>query len=421
MKIAIRKSHVQGTAGAPPSKSYTIRGLMCAALAHGQSSIRNPLLADDTSAALEVLGRIGVRVETGRDAWNIFGGHFKTPSEALFCGESAATLRFMTAICSLVPGESRLTAGLSLSRRPVRPLAEALRRWGVDSSCAGDFAPVTVTGGGLKGGLTEIPGDISSQFVSALLLIAPLAAGISRIHLSSPLESQSYVEMTLECLQRFGIAVEHSHNWLEYTITPQQYNNAGYVVEGDWSSASYLLALGATAGPVRVNGLNLSSLQGDRAILDFLTEMGTSITATADEIKISRNRLKALKADLNECIDLLPTLAALAALAEGTSEFSGIQRARLKESDRISSVKEGLEKLGIKVVEGPDRLTITGANIQPATINSHNDHRIAMAFSIIGAASGGLTIDGAECISKTYPEYWDTIRSLGVKIDEQYE
>jgi 3-phosphoshikimate 1-carboxyvinyltransferase len=248
-----------------------------------------------------------------------------------------------------------------------------------------------------------------------------LASQKSRIILTTPLESQSYVMMTLECLQQFGIEIKHSDNYLEYEISPQRYKFINYSVEGDWSSASYLMGLGAVAGSVYVRGLNISSLQGDRVILNLLQEMGASIKDTKDEIIVGRSRLKAIRIDLKECIDLLPTMAVLAALAEGTSEFTGIRRARLKESDRICSVKQGLERLGIKVIEESDRLIITGGQPLPAVIDSFNDHRIAMAFSIMGAAGGaaGITIDGAECVSKTYPEYWNSIRNLGVKIDEQ--
>ena len=420
MQILIEKSEIKGQVQSPSSKSYTIRSLMCAALARGQSEIRNPLSSDDTEAALRVLRKIGVQVATDGDRWLVNGGLFQNPCEDLFCGDSAATLRFMSAICALVPGRSRLTAGPSLSKRPVITLVQALQRWGVDISSQGDTAPVIVNNGGrFSGGLTELPGDISSQYISALLLIASLAMGNTLIRLTSPLESRSYVLMTLECLERFGIKVKYTDELMEYETVRQEYQPAKVNIEGDWSSASYLLGLGAVGGEIKVGNINIQSMQGDRVILDILKKMGAGVEEAEGFIIVRKSQLKAIQADLKECIDLLPTLAVLAALAEGTSVFTGIQRASLKESNRVKTVKDGLKRAGIRVIEEIDKLTIQGGQPTPAEIDSYNDHRIAMSFSLLGIASGGITIKGAECVSKTYPEYWNTLRSLGVKMHEQ--
>jgi 3-phosphoshikimate 1-carboxyvinyltransferase len=379
----------------------------------------DPLDSDDTRAAVQVLEQIGVKIFREEGVWQVRGGGFQPPREDLYCGDSAATLRFMTAVCSTVPGKCRLTAGPSLSKRPVRTLVEALKQWGVKADCRGDYAPVEVRGGRLPGGLTELPGDISSQYVSALLIAAPLAEQESRVRLTTPPESGPYILMTLECLRQFGISVRVTDDLREYVIPPQKYSPAVYEVEGDWSSASYLLALGAAAGEMKVSHLNLKSLQGDKKIVDWLQMMGASIGTGGDSLTVKKDRLRAIRADLNDCIDLLPTMAVMAALAGGTSELTGIRRARLKESDRISSMKEGLERAGIEVREGTDSLLITGGEPRRAVIDSKNDHRIAMAFSLLGAAKGGITLEGAECVSKTYPGYWDTLRRQGVKIDEQ--
>lgn len=419
MRISINKSTLKGAVRAPSSKSYTIRGLICAALAAGRSELKDPLSSDDTEAALRVLSRIGVRARLKTGCWQIDGGGFRAPGEDLYCGESAATLRFMTAIGSLTPGGCRLTAGPSLSRRPVNTLVEALKKWGVQVSCRGDFAPVEITGGQLKGGMTELRGDISSQYVSALLLVAPRCVERSQIRLTTPLESRSYVLMTLECLEKFGIRVIASDDLNEYEIWPQVYHEAIYPVEGDWSSASYLLSLGAVAGEMRISNLNRLSLQGDKAIADILKSMGAWVGSAGEDLVVKKDRLMAIKTDLNECIDLLPTVAVLASLAEGRSELTGIRRARLKESDRVASVMEGLGRAGIEVREEEDRLFITGGRPHAAVIDSKNDHRIAMAFSLMGVAYGGMTLEGAECVSKTYPEYWNILGELGVEIYEQ--
>jgi 3-phosphoshikimate 1-carboxyvinyltransferase len=404
---------------APSSKSYTIRGLLCAALAKGKSEIIHPLSSDDTEASLNVLSQVGIHVQQEQDSWQVIGGDFHKPHTDLFCGESAATLRFMTAICSLIPGECRLVAGHSLSQRPVKPLVQALRQLGVNCSCQGEVAPVIVDGGELEGGVTELPGNISSQFISALLFISPLADKGTKIRLTTLLESKPFVLMTLKCLEEFGIKAESSPDLREFEILKQTYKPTKYRVEGDWSSASYLLALGATCGEVEVENLNPESLQGDKIVLDLLTDMGASVIVSKNSVTVKKSRLSAIRADLSDCIDLLPTMAVLAAVADGVSEFVGIERARIKESNRVSTIREGLERMGIKIREEANRLTIAGAEPKGSVIDTRGDHRIAMAFSILGSAVGGTIINDAECISKTYPEFWDILESIGgrVKID----
>jgi len=419
MKTSIYKSEVKGKVRAPSSKSYTIRGLLCAALAKGKSELIHPLSSDDTEASIEVLSNIGIRIIKGKNSWQVIGGDFHKPDTDLFCSESAATLRFMTAICSLVPGKCRLVAGSSLSRRPVKPLIQALRQLGVNCSCQGEVAPVIVDGGRLNGGVTELPGIISSQFISALLFISPLADKGTIIRLTTPLESKPFVLMTLKCLEEFGIKVEFSSDLGEFEILKQTYKPAKYRVEGDWSSASYLLALGAVCGEVEVENLNPQSWQGDKIILNLLRDMGASVIINKNSVTVSKSRLNAIRADLSDCIDLLPTMAVLAAAANGVSEFLGIERARLKESNRVSALREGLESMGIKVGEEANRLTIAGAEPRGSVIDTRGDHRIAMAFSILGSVAGETVIDDAECVSKTYPEFWDILKSMGgkVKID----
>ena len=419
MRVTIEKSDIRGKATAPPSKSYTIRGLMCAALARGESEIVHPLYADDTEAAVRVLSDIGVGVEQSKGLWRISGGDLLQPDADLYCGDSAATLRFMTAIGSIVPGRCRLTAGASLAGRPVGLLVEALRRLGVDCSSDNGLAPVIVNGGRLKGGETELPGDVSSQFLSALLLVSPFAEEGMHIRLTTPLESKPYVAMTLDSMARFGINVIASAGMDDFYTAKQTYQPTSYEVEGDWSSASYLLALGAVMEGMEVENLNSQSLQSDRVMLEFLRRMGADVEVSPGAIRVSGSKLKALRADLSDCIDLLPTVAVLAAVAEGTSEFEGIGRARLKESNRVAAVREGLEKMGVKVAEEENRMTITGSSLKSAVVDSHDDHRIAMAFSILGVLAGNTTINGAECVNKTFPEFWDILKSIGgrLKID----
>ncbi len=444
MIVTVNKSAVKGLVQVPSSKSMTIRGLMCAALSRGTSEIVHPLVSEDTQAAADVLGKIGVTVRKESDLWRVTGGSLRAPAGELYCGESATTMRFMIAICSLIPGTHTLVGGPSLTKRPVKSLVEALRKLGVKSTLGGKTTPpVTVEGGTFKGGLTEIAGNISSQFISALLLIAPFTPKELSIKLTTPMTSTPYVLMTIWCLRKFGINVRHEAD--KFVVRRQRYLPTRLEVEGDWSSASYFLALGAVSEEgVTVENLSASTLQGDRVILDFLRRMGANVKVAGSSVNVSEGKLKAIRANLSDCIDLLPTLAVLAALADGKSEFTGIERARIKESNRVAVVKEGLQKLGVTVTEGSDRLTIIGletpvkidetkedqpgkdASVEeeipgekgPVVIKSYGDHRIAMAFSVFGAAKGNVVIDGAECVAKTFPGFWETFQSLGGELEK---
>jgi 3-phosphoshikimate 1-carboxyvinyltransferase len=417
MRILIGRSKVSGRAIAPSSKSYTIRGLMCAALAKGKSVLYSPLKSDDTDAAIDVLEKISVDIEQKTDLWSISGGCFCQPDSDLNCRESAATLRFMTAIASVIPGKSRITSSIFLSRRPIEPLIEALRQLGIACQYEAGNNVISVKGGNVDGGSVFLPGNISSQYVSALLLVGPLFENGITINLTTPLESKPYVEMTIECLRAFGIEVDASRDFTEFTVPKQQYRPAAYVIEGDWSSASYLLALGALTGEIAIENLNSQSLQGDKAMLDCLRKMGANITVDKNIITVRKSNLSGINVDLIDCIDLLPTIAVLAAMAEGKSELTGIVRARLKESDRVLSVKQELTKAGVTVRETTDCLTIVGTKPGGGQFDSHGDHRIAMALSLIGVMAGNTIISGAECVSKTYPSFWQELGRLGAKVE----
>lgn len=413
---SIERSELSGSARAPSSKSYTIRALMCAAVAEGWSEIVNPLRADDTEAALEVLRGLGIQVRDLPDRWRVFGNCLHKPSGELPCGDSAATLRFATALASVVAGTSRLVPRPGLARRPIEPLLQALRQAGVVCSWDSASSSVVVQGGSLRGGKVTVPGDVSSQFVSALLLVAPLAEQGLELELSSAAQSRPFVLMTLDTLNRFGIRVEHTLDLDDFRVAPQRYGAVAFNIEGDWSTASHLLCLGALCGRLRVENLRPASLQGDRAMLNILHQMGANISSNGDSVTASFSRLRSVTADLSDCIDLLPSVAALAAVAQGVSEFSGIGRARLKESNRVRAVSEGLRSMGIQTWEEHDVLKVAGSVPRPAVIDSHDDHRIAMAFAALGLRVGHTAIQGAGCVSKTFPGFWDLVKSLGGKV-----
>ncbi len=449
MRVTLGKSDVKGTVTVPASKSLTIRALMGAALSKGTSRIENPLVSEDTEAAARVLRQLGIGIIQDVGVWTVEGGTFRASNEELDCGESATTLRFIAAICGLIPGKHRIVGGPSLTQRPVKSLIEALRKLGVTCDMEGKTTPpVTVEGGVLKGGVTSIPGNISSQFISALMLIAPFAQKEVSIKLTTPLASRPYVLMTLWALRQFGVNVKSLVD--RFVVTRGRYTPCSFAVEGDWSSASYFLALGTASEGVTVENLRTGSLQGDRVIVDYIRGMGALIRVKGRAVTVSERPLHAIHADMSDCIDLLPTVSVLAALADGVTELTGIERARIKESNRITAVRQGLERLGIPVVEVQDRLTITGirtqkkvegayeeeeeegekeeavADVEPVVINSFGDHRIAMAFGVLGAVIGGETInettfgkvviDGAECVAKTFPDFWENMKAVGAEM-----
>jgi 3-phosphoshikimate 1-carboxyvinyltransferase len=416
MKVTIYKSKIWGNVKAPSSKSYTIRALMCASMAPGESRIYFPLNSDDTEASKNVLRKVGVRIDQVGESLVVNGGMFTEAQCDLYCNDSATTLRFMTAIASVIQGKTRLVPGPSLKNRPIEPLIQVLRQIGVNCYLCENESTVIVESDGLKGGLVKLAGNVSSQFLSALLLIGPFTEEGIRINLSSPLQSKPYILMTIECLKEFGIHVKVSEDFTEFTVTNQLFRPTEYVVEGDWSSASYLLALGAVSGRIEVTNLELESMQGDKILLDFLREMGALIERNRESIVVKSSELRALKADLKDCIDLLPTMAILAATATGTSEFVGISRGRIKESNRVAAVIDGLRRAGVEIVEERDRLMITGNKPHNAIIDSWKDHRIAMAFAILGIKYGGITINNADCVSKTFPGFWRMIKDVGGQI-----
>jgi len=417
MRVLISKSKANGVVKAPSSKSYTIRSLMCAALAEGQSRIVSPLESDDTIAARECLSQLGVQI-IGRDnLWLVEGGHLHAPENVVFCRDSAATLRFLAAICSVIPGRFTLSAGRSLAKRPVGVLVRALQQLGVECSANGELPPVHVNGGTLRGGVVYLPGDVSSQYVSALLMAAPLAKERVLINLTTPLESSPYVSMTVDCMNKFGVTINMAKDMQKFEVSPQKYIATAYNVEGDWTSASYFLGLGALAGEVTVTNLDIDTFQADKKIIDILMAMGADIRVNGEKITVRESPLKAVEVDLSDCIDLLPTVAVLAAVARGTSLLYGIGRARIKESDRIRAVRADLERMNVTVKEGKDSLSITGTWPSGAVIDSFSDHRIAMAFGILGTLVGQTEIEGAECVDKTYPDFWSVLKNIGGKLE----
>ncbi len=417
MNVTITPSGVSGSVAAPPSKSMTHRALTLAALARGRSRIRNPLTADDTEATAHVLEKLGVGLDRDEE-WVVDGGELRTPAGELHCRESGTTLRFMAAICALIEGECRLTGGSSLSSRPVGPLLDALGQLGVGSDSRGGLPPITIRGTGrIGGGEARLPGDVSSQFVSALLAVAPLAEAPVEITLTTRLESRPYVAMTMDAMRAFGVEAEASPDMVRLTAPLKPYKAATVTVEGDWSSAAYPLAAGALGGEVTVKGLNTGSSQADKAILPLLSEMGAQVSVSGGSVRVSASGLRGIEADLSDCPDLFPVVSALCAAADGGSRLTGLARLRLKESDRVAAMAEGLTRMGAEIRCDTDSAVITGGPLRGAEIDPWGDHRIAMSLAILALhAEGETTISDAGCVSKSYPGFWDDLAAIGGRL-----
>jgi 3-phosphoshikimate 1-carboxyvinyltransferase len=418
MDIRVVRSLVGGTLEAPSSKSMTHRALICSALAKGESVIRSPLISDDTLATRWILEFLGAEVSGNDEEWKVKGGSLKEPYAELDCGESGTTIRFMTAVCSLVDGVCKLTGGQSLSRRPMEPLVDGLKQLGVNIDSKGGLPPIIVKGRGrIRGGEAAIRGDISSQFVSALLLVAPLADRNTVIKITTQLESKPYVSMTMDTQRLYGVEVEASEDMTEFKIARQSYVPVDLTVEGDWSSAAFLLAAGALTGDVTLGNLNMDSEQADKAILDILKSMGAIVECRGSSINVREAKLRSVSMDILDCPDLFPVVTSLCTMASGTSTLTGIRRLQFKESDRIAAMAEGLKRMGVRTTLDGDTFTIEGGKPKGSTISPHHDHRIAMAFTVLGlVADGETTITNAECVSKSYPGFWDDMESIGAEI-----
>ncbi|MDH5437525.1 MAG: 3-phosphoshikimate 1-carboxyvinyltransferase [Candidatus Bathyarchaeota archaeon] len=412
-----------GEVYAPPSKAYTHRMMIGALLSRGTSRILNPLSSDDTQATLEAIEAFGAEVEPEETCWTIKGRpSLETPRNPIDCGESGATLRFMIPVATLAPGPSTFTLGLSISRRPLEPLLRSLKQLGAESSLRRDEkgSVVRVHGGGIRGGKASIRGDISSQFISGLLFVCPRAEENTEITVTTPLESVSYVRMTIEVLEKHGIRVSASNDLKQLRVpSNQNYSPCDHKVPGDFSSASFLLAAAAiTCSKVKVKNLDQHTTQGDKAILGILEEMGSKVRVEDEYVEAEGKQLNAIDVDVKDIPDLVPVCAALACYSKGTSKLYNARRLRYKESDRLSSLHAELKKMGADVKMIEDCLIIKGPRpLHGATIDPHNDHRIAMACAVAAlGASGDTRIQNSECVRKSYPTFFDDLRSLGADV-----
>lgn len=395
---------------------------IAAALSNGPSKLSNPLVSEDTKATLRAVEELGAIVQTTKDCWNIEGVKaVKGAKKPIDCGESGATLRFMIPIAALALEPSIFILGEGLSKRPMEPLIESLRQLGaqIKSRKIGHKSSIRVEGGGIRGGKTTMPGDVSSQFVSGLMFACPLADTDTQLTLTSLLESKSYVLMTENVLSKHGIKVDISEDFKRVKIPANQtYQPQDSRVPGDFSSASFLLAAAALVrSKVKVKNLDYGTIQGDKAILRILKQMGVNGKVCENEIEIEGNDelLNSVDIDARDIPDLVPVCSVLACFAQGVSRIHDAERLRLKESDRLTSLERELHKMGANILMDESSLTIKGpCKLHGAIIDPHNDHRIAMACAVAALCSEGETvIKDAECVRKSYPNFFNDLGKLG--------
>jgi 3-phosphoshikimate 1-carboxyvinyltransferase len=401
----------------PGSKSIANRALVCAALAQGQSVLRNVPDGDDTEAMLDGLHRLGIGVDRRSDVvtLNGCGGSLPPGPVQIDTRLAGTTSRFLTALCALGRGPYTIDGGITLRSRPMRPLHDALEALGAHLHPLDQpgHLPVVVEGP-LRGGCAvEIRGDISSQFLTALMLVAPYVAGGMDLRLSTPLVSRPYVDMTAAVMASFGHdAVEIGDSSI--SVGPGRYRNCEYVIEPDASSASYPLAAAAICGgTVTVPGLGVTSLQGDAAFAEMLTSMGCTAQRTAAATTVhGSGRLVGIDVDMVDHSDLVPTVAAAALFASSQTRVRGVGFIRSKESDRLGDLCSELRSLGASATDDPDGLSIQPATLHGAELQTHHDHRLAMAFGLVGLRVPGVTVLDADVVSKSWPAYWEMLEGL---------
>lgn len=424
LKIAPAPRPIIGTAQVPGSKSITNRALALAALADGTTTLTGALFADDTARMVDCLRALGFGVETNEAAEAITvegqGGRVPARSAQLFVGNSGTTARFITPLVALGNGEFVIDGVPRMRERPMGDLLRALLQLDVDVSAAspGGYAPIRVRARGLHGGVCTVRADTSSQFLSGLLMAAACADGaVTRLHLEGPILSAPYIDITTQMMRRFGAQLDIVDAGRSYVVPGRQQYHAPllYPVEPDASAASYFFAAAAiTGGRVRVPGIGPDALQGDAVFVDVLAAMGCAVTRGDDFIEVaSSGNLRGVTWDMNAISDTVMTLAAVAPFAEEPTVIENVAHIRHKETDRLAAVATELGRLGVRVDERADGMTIYPAErLQPAVIQTYDDHRMAMAFALIGLRAPGVCIADPNCVAKTFPDYFARLSAL---------
>ncbi|MDO9326113.1 MAG: 3-phosphoshikimate 1-carboxyvinyltransferase [Methanoregula sp.] len=419
MIVTLQKiENVNLTVSAPPSKSYTHRALIAGALGKGRTVVTNPLDAEDTHLTLAALRTLGVQADREGDRITMEGCDGLLPAgdgTILDLNNSGTSLRLLTSLALLCRHPVTLTGSQRMQERPIGPLASALPVIGgrVEFLRKDGYPPLRV-GGHLTGGEVTIDGSISSQFISSILIAAPYAESEIVVRIPSLPASASYLDITLDVMSTFGAKVKRT-GYERFAVSPQHhYHGRTYAVEGDYSSASYFFALAAICGgKVTVQNLSPASVQGDRRFLDALKAMGCTVTWGAESVTVENSgELIGIEFDMATSPDTVQTLCMVAAVATTATTITGISHLKFKESDRINGTADRLRALGSDVTVGDDRITIQPTRLHGGIIEPANDHRTAMSFAILGCGIGGITIQNAECVDKSFPGFWDQLSGV---------
>jgi len=410
-----------------PSKSMAHRALISAFLAEGKSMVDNIVLSDDITATIEAVRSLGAEISVsespkydGRKCVTVISsGSVKLKNNIIDCNESGSTARFIIPVTRLVSDKVTITGRGRLVERPFSVYREIFSENGIMYSDNGGKMPIILEGV-LKPGIFNIPGDISSQFITGLLFTLPLLDGNSKINITTELQSQPYIMMTLQVLKEFGITIYYSPDDRTFGIPGNQRYNAVpyYAVEGDWSQAAFFCVMGALSGSVTVKGLSLDSLQGDKAIIDILQKMGADIEIKEDEITVSKSNLNCTEIDGSQIPDLIPVISVAASIAKGITVIRNAERLRIKESDRLAATSSVINALGGRITERTDGLIIEGVpGLKGGNVSGCNDHRIVMALAAASCVcESSVEISGCEAVNKSYPEFWDDFAAVGGKV-----
>jgi len=416
--ITIRTEKIRNTAvTVPGSKSYTHRLLIAAALSDGKCQIENILRSEDTLLTLGALKQMGIQVEDNGDSVELTGldGKFKPCGEPIYLANSGTSMRLLTGICALGQGTYTLTGTQRMGERPIGDLLDGLNQIGVQAASVNqnNCPPVQITGGNITGTTVDLKCHISSQYLSSLLLMAPCLEKGLTINITKGPVSKPYIDMTVDILKQLGIEV-FSKGHTFYRIPGGQIYQAGqYAVEPDCSQASYFWGAAAVTGAsIKVNGITRASRQGDVRFSEVLEKMGCTVQQEPDGITITGGKLSAVEVDMSDMPDIVPTLAVVAAFAEGTTRITNVAHLKEKESDRLGCVAAELNRMGIDAVANDSGLDITGGKPRGASIKTYDDHRMAMSFSIAGLVVPGVSIQNEDCVGKSFPDYWKVFQGL---------
>lgn len=420
MNLVLTPKKLSGTLVVPSSKSAGHRELICAALADGKSLVKNMTSSEDLDATCRVLREFGAQIETKRQVDNrltiIVTGGLKPQAEKLtaYCGESGSTVRFLIPVGLLTGKEITYIGRGRLPDRPLDPFLNIFDNKKIAYTKGKDSLPLTVKGR-LKGGIYELPGNVSSQFFTGLLMALPLLPDDSVLQSTTVVESESYINITLDCLRRHGIYVEKERDGLYLIRGRQAYRTGEYPVEGDFSQAAFWLVGGIIGQTLELTGLSGNSTQGDREIVSFIESMRGRIERSGSVLRAVPSRTTGLTIDVKDCPDLVPALAVLGTFSQGITRIVNGSRVRLKECDRLHAMAQELNSIGGKVRETGDGLIIEGvSSLTGGRVQAWNDHRIAMALAMASQrCTGKLTIEGVECVRKSYPSFWQDFAHVG--------